>query len=535
MNSYRVLRLLRVTILVFFAFFFTIESIAQDANAVFDKRYTEVFKQMGSISPETSGQSVDSLLELSINPYQKSKSLMLKAIMSIISDQKADALFYALESEKAAMKSGVTHMQVRTAGFLSTLFIDAGLFQEAFVYINKAEKANAKMKDSPEYSVTQLKINDERAFYEYQNENFENAITIQEKSKILIDQMDKEDQSAHLLYHHEAMGANYVGLKEYEKARARFQLALALMETTSNSLLEPKLYNGMAQVELKTKNYPEALEYLNKAESILDKNREDGAQIIIYKSFSDYYKALGMHKEALHYDELYSNAFNEKTRTTQGVFNELIKKSHETRKVNQTRIVYLIAFSGLTILLIIALLIRLRLIRKQERIKYEDLIKNINSNLPLNVQEKKTVHVKEVERSVEEQKKEAIMPKETQERILDNLAVLEKELFFIEKDISLAALATQLGTNTKYLSYVVNTHKGKDYNNYINELRVRYIIHKFQTDSQYLSYKLAYIADEAGFSSHSKFTAIFKNFTGLSPSVFITHIQKEISEKADLN
>lgn len=78
-------------------------------------------------------------------------------------------------------------------------------------------------------------------------------------------------------------------------------------------------------------------------------------------------------------------------------------------------------------------------------------------------------------------------------------------------------------------------YKGKDFNNYINELRIRYIIRKFQTDSSYLSYKLAYIAEQAGFSSHSKFAAIFKNFTGLSPSVFIAHIRKEALEKEDSN
>lgn len=143
--------------------------------------------------------------------------------------------------------------------------------------------------------------------------------------------------------------------------------------------------------------------------------------------------------------------------------------------------------------------------------------------------------IKDIKRSKEEQKKEFMMPKETEERILENLANLEKELFFTQKDISLAALATQLGTNTKYLSYVINMYKGKDFNNYINELRIRYIIRKFQTDSSYLSYKLAYIAEQAGFSSHSKFAAIFKNFTGLSPSVFIAHIRKEALEKEDSN
>lgn len=530
MNSFRVPNLLRTNIFVFLVLFFTIETMGQDANTVFDSRYTEVFKDMGSISHERSMQSVDSLLEVSINPYQTSKSLMLKAIMSIISDQKADALFYAVESEKEAMKSGSSHMQVRTAGFLSTLFIDAGLFQEALVYIDKAERANAKVKGSPEYSETQLKINDERAFYEYQNDDFEDAITILEKSRVLIDQMDEEEQSAHLLYHYEGMGANYVGLKEYEKARERFQLALALLETTTNNLLEPKLYNGMAQVELHAKNYPAALEYLNKAEEVLAKIQDDGAQIIIYKTFSDYYKAQGMHKEALYYDELHSNAFNEKTRTTQGVFNELVKKYQEKREANQRKLAYLLAFLGGVLVLILALLVRMRLIRKQERIRYEQLVKNINSNSSLNARDEKKVRGREEESLMEEKKMAQLMSEEAEKQILENLMNLEKKLFFLQKNISLAVLATQLTTNTKYLSYVVNKHKGKDFSNYINELRVRYIIKKVQTDSRYLTYKLAHIADEAGFSSHSQFATVFKSFTGLSPSAFIAHVRKGTAE-----
>lgn len=64
-------------------------------------------------------------------------------------------------------------------------------------------------------------------------------------------------------------------------------------------------------------------------------NKADGVQLMVYKTFAEYYKALGMHKEALEYDELYSEAFSEKTKTTKKIFNKLIEKSQEAQ--NQVR------------------------------------------------------------------------------------------------------------------------------------------------------------------------------------------------------
>ncbi|WP_337059076.1 AraC family transcriptional regulator [Elizabethkingia meningoseptica] len=34
------------------------------------------------------------------------------------------------------------------------------------------------------------------------------------------------------------------------------------------------------------------------------------------------------------------------------------------------------------------------------------------------------------------------------------------------------------------------------------------------------------LAEEAGFSSHSKFATVFKNIAGVSPSYFIRYIEK---------
>lgn len=92
--------------------------------------------------------------------------------------------------------------------------------------------------------------------------------------------------------------------------------------------------------------------------------------------------------------------------------------------------------------------------------------------------------------------------------------------------MSLAVLAGQLETNTKYLSEVINKYKEKNFNVYINELRVNYLVSLLKNDATYLNYKVSYLADVAGFSSHSSFTTVFKSITGMSPNTFIQQLIK---------
>ncbi|WP_449401179.1 helix-turn-helix domain-containing protein [Chryseobacterium wanjuense] len=92
--------------------------------------------------------------------------------------------------------------------------------------------------------------------------------------------------------------------------------------------------------------------------------------------------------------------------------------------------------------------------------------------------------------------------------------------------MSLSMLSAQMGVNTKYLSEVINNNKGKNFNGYINELRINHIAHLLKTDQTYLNYKVSYLAEYSGFSSHSAFTTIFKSVTGMSPNAYIQEISK---------
>lgn len=119
-----------------------------------------------------------------------------------------------------------------------------------------------------------------------------------------------------------------------------------------------------------------------------------------------------------------------------------------------------------------------------------------------------------------------MMNTETKNKLLLKLQEFEASNLFTENTISLAMLSTYYETNSRYLSYLINTYKKKDFNNYINELRVNFIIEKLKNEPVYRQYKLAVLAEEAGFSSQNKFSTVFKKVTTISSSIFIAYLKK---------
>jgi len=120
-----------------------------------------------------------------------------------------------------------------------------------------------------------------------------------------------------------------------------------------------------------------------------------------------------------------------------------------------------------------------------------------------------------------------LMTSETEEKLLQSLQQFENSELYLRNDISLPTLASYCKTNTKYLSRIINKYKGMDFNNYINSLRINYIIEKLNTHPEYRKYKIATLAEESGFSSQNKFATIFKKVTDISPSLFIKCLQDQ--------
>lgn len=108
--------------------------------------------------------------------------------------------------------------------------------------------------------------------------------------------------------------------------------------------------------------------------------------------------------------------------------------------------------------------------------------------------------------------------------ILIKLDHFEHNKGYLNPHITIVLLAKELDTNVKYLSSILNNSKQKSFKNYINELRIEYIVKCLQEDHKFRLYKVSHLATLSGFSSQSSFTTFLKLVTGTTPSVFIKNL-----------
>lgn len=87
---------------------------------------------------------------------------------------------------------------------------------------------------------------------------------------------------------------------------------------------------------------------------------------------------------------------------------------------------------------------------------------------------------------------------------------------YLNKDIRLKSLAEMLKTNHTYLSSCINTCYGNNYNQWINDFRIDYLLGRIHSGK-----KLSDLAEEAGFASTDAFYRNFKRKTGLTPNEYL--------------
>jgi len=101
------------------------------------------------------------------------------------------------------------------------------------------------------------------------------------------------------------------------------------------------------------------------------------------------------------------------------------------------------------------------------------------------------------------------------------LGAFQDKKRFLNPNISLASSAKELKTNSTYLSKVINQKEGKNFANYINDLRIDYVTKMLNEDPKYRLYSVVAIAKEAGFNNAKSFSRAFLKRTGEHASVFI--------------
>ena len=98
------------------------------------------------------------------------------------------------------------------------------------------------------------------------------------------------------------------------------------------------------------------------------------------------------------------------------------------------------------------------------------------------------------------------------------LAHVDNEQAYLDADISLGALARDLGVSTNHVSQVINEFDQSNFHDFINARRVAEACRRLQ-ESQ--DTNLLELAMDVGFNSKSSFNRAFRKFAGTTPSEYL--------------
>ena len=113
------------------------------------------------------------------------------------------------------------------------------------------------------------------------------------------------------------------------------------------------------------------------------------------------------------------------------------------------------------------------------------------------------------------------LPTEQQQQLLRAIAdVLRDEQVVCSPDFDLARLSTLVGSNTKYVSWVINDHYGQSFKSLLNTCRIRLASKRLSDEENYGHLTIQAVAESVGYKSQTNFIQAFKSVVGMTPSMY---------------
>lgn len=298
---------------------------------------------------------------------------------------------------------------------------------------------------------------------------------------------------------------------------------------------------GKAYAGLQEKN--KAIENFTKIDSMVLKTNYVFPELReVYTYLIDYYKGTKDKEKQLYYVERFLKVDHTLDSQFRYISRELPRrydtpkllqeKQDITNELKKKKMFFYISLGVLIIvlLLFINIYLKYKKAEKKHRKIAQDLIQSVNEN-----KTKKEIELKEeifsndlLQNSLESVEDKANKPisEDIAQSILKELDIFEAKYQFLNTGITLGSLAKKIRTNSKYLSEIINTYKGKNFAGYLNDLRIDYAIKRLAEDKKFRSYKISSIAEELGYNTEQAFTLAFKKRTGTPLSIYLKEIEK---------
>ena len=335
-------------------------------------------------------------------------------------------------------------------------------------------------------------------------------------------------------YFLKCLGISDFRKREYQKAIQNLNLALPELKKINDFTWTSVSYYYLGKSYEKIDKEDLAIPYFIKVDSIFQKEK-----FIIpelrgnYESLINYYHKIENPEKELYYTKQLLNADNIINRDYQYLSNKihkdydtksLLEKQKQLENKNSIGLGLLIVAIFLILILVIYVIYRKR---KEKEIlhKYLELEKRII--------DQDTSPEKTIAASYSIKENRIGVPEIAISEILEKLNNFEQKRGFLKKGLTQQELAKSFNTNTTYLSYVVNEFKAKNFNTYLNELRIHYITHKLYHNPDFLKYTIEGLTKKCGITSRQNFSDLFQEINGIRPTDFIKQRKKELEEQGN--
>lgn len=471
----------------------------------------------------------DSLYQNTPDKTNQIRALMLSADIYNKKGKSSKAISYATKANNLAEEINSYIWIARISGFISTQYRVLGVRNEGLSYLKKARKVSLKIDNENEVNLFQAIAFQEEAYYLTDDKKYLDVAVCLKKAQALFSKIpNSPTKYFNLAVNYKLLGTNNLKLSKTKTAKTQFNEALVYLEkaSASDTALGGFIYMGLGRVYLKEKNIELAERYLVMAADNADSTDNLSLKIDVYKRLYAFYDSINNIPKYKLYITLYNDALEKQQVEEKKSVDKIVTSlsSDQSTSFFEGNTNYLIAFVSLISVALLIYVMNFKRKHNKRNTAEENRAPSVDFSNQENKVQDDIQKSSEIVVKVKEKKKPVISP-EVEEVLLKKLAKFEKEHKYIHKDVSVASLSNLMHTNAKYLSLVIKKHRGKDFNSYINELRILYIVDKLKTEPAYSQYKISYLADECGFSSHSKFSSMFKTITNVTPSEFIERIK----------
>lgn len=472
-------------------------------------------------NPDESIKITEHLLRASNEPEEKAILNLMIAKSFLVKGDYTKAVSHAFDDNNHLLdvpyKTQI-ELNILKSHILRKLYLD----KQSKNYLLQAENLIEKLNDSIANSMHGRIVLEEISMKVSRRENqgaLEVINDIETRFKTFLNNNINERINLYL-----AKVSAYNNISQIDSASISIKKALVLSSdsNTNNLYQKANIYNEIGRLHLYKKEFQQCEENLFIASRFAEIIDNPSLLMEINKNLAISYLASNKKNQHKVYNDKFLALSNQVDLIEQESLNmlyNLLSKQDEASLDAEEQMYKnyeFLLFGGLLLICLIGVFILLKSEARKKRLREIISYIEITKNNYLQTKPTKKVKTKRIE-----------IPEETEQNILTKLKRFENSKKFLNKDMSLAVLAGQFETNTKYLSGVINKHYHDNFNTFINKLRINYIIDKLKNDSNYINYKISFLAEESGYSSHSSFATVFKSVVGMSPVTFIKLIQEE--------